>query len=130
MRKSKEATLKNSFSAFVITFAMGLFYAAVASWVALAATAIFGGWMPSLMFAIFFVGVNCAFALLEGVFAGMDPLRRCWATLPAPIVLVVVYRAVTGTTSFVLYFTALSMFSFFFIGVLFALIIRLVKGYH
>ena len=122
--------MKNSFSAFVVTFALGLCYAAVASWVALAATAIFGGWMPNLMFAIFFVGVNCAFALLVGIFAGMSPLRRCWAALPAPVVLVVVYRAVAGTTSFTLFFTALGMFSFFFIGELFALIIRLVKGIH
>ena len=91
--------MKKTTSAFAVTFALAAVYAVFTSRVALTALALAGGRSSALIGTVFVFVVNSVLALLLGVFCGLSPLTRCWGILPAPILLVTVYRLIAGTLS-------------------------------
>lgn len=108
--------MKKFTSAFAVCFALAIVYAALTSRVTLMALALTGGNVPALVDALFLFVTNCIFALLVGIFAGVRPLQRFWAVLPAPVILILTSLFVTGSVPALYYACAIYMFALSLLG--------------
>ncbi len=108
--------MKKTSSAFAVMLGLAVVYAMLTSRIRLVALALTGGWSPAAMEMILLFGVNSALALSVGILAGLRPLARCYAILPAPVLLVTVHRLVAGTAPPLLWMTALYMLALGLLG--------------